>query len=1127
MIVTCKEMNEDNYILEDESDKQYILPSFLFHSFDFNVGDRIAGKIRFNPKKKEDYFEPNHPNYKIGDVLEFKIVDFSARYNKNYIIVNDCFNNNVRVLALKWQNKDSFKFENLRCEVIDIVGGRPRLRNIDYRHPFYEVGNEYDFKFIGIEKKILRDGRPFDVIKLQGEDNCIHETPPLPSQYGHKFKPKKITCKVKEISAYLKLEQTNSIDPYFSEIENIVSAEKSVIKKFFWDLKERKECSELFKQYESSSSLWAITYCNKILPEQIISSANNFNFKEAITLTDLLLDVESWILKSGLIDSFKKEETKVQIKAKSERFIDRFRIMKFSFNCIASNKLDITALKTHREKVLALAYYLRYNKRELISYKRLFQLLIQVVKQNKEELIGQFETNYLCEYIEYQKGALIDDEQETDFTIGSIKKLPFDSEDDLFVFLKYTIIQAYLIDNHVKQSIYLSEFFKYLSFYFKSDLDKKQCLKNSYYIVNSNNCCIDFKFEYLDSIDDFEYLFSSFGTEIYELEERVDKNLWLDIIKDFKNESTITVRLKHKKPFGFIGEYKNVYCVLPNSSINSNVLKYYNEQECDILINTIIQDTYYNFSTIIVKELPTSHKEHKLENALIKSIEIGDVLNCTVKNITNFGVFLSSFAGEGLLHINNITELYIDSPLNSIFKKGEDIKAVVLEKQDGKDIAFGLKQLKNTPYESSLNEIEFRIYSPSLAGESPVNESNSINSELNKQIYIQGHLFEYFSMLQYDFEGKIKYLKLAKIYYSAIQSSRSYFLNTYIGYFKTILSLESTLAKKSLKELGETTKKSNELLSQLNKNTKSIEKFPSIYRLIFFLDILSSFNNSDDKTIEKLTEYLLQEKYTEYSNLNKIAKVVLSNNLIISEVEDEDFMFKNLRILYHYLKVGVFDVSENEQEKKERELKERISQIRNKVFKEESERVEFKSSLISPILDTPRQKSLLELQKRNDSKSKLQIDNLIGKVAKSRVIHSAMKTLVAFANSKGGTLFIGINDDGEFIGIEKDYDEIGQVSKDELGKRLDDYIKTYIGNSFFGLLSVEFEEIDNKDIIVVKVESSKDEVFILKDDKGSKCSDFYIRRHSSSVKLTGKELIEYYKWRFKTPAHHNVFSKKA
>jgi len=43
-------------------------------------------------------------------------------------------------------------------------------------------------------------------------------------------------------------------------------------------------------------------------------------------------------------------------------------------------------------------------------------------------------------------------------------------------------------------------------------------------------------------------------------------------------------------------------------------------------------------------------------------------------------------------------------------------------------------------------------------------------------------------------------------------------------------------------------------------------------------------------------------------------------------------------------------------------------------------------------------------------------------------------------------------------------------------------------------------------------------VFLIKDDNGKETSDFYIRRYSSSVKLSGKELIEYYKWRYNKPS---------
>lgn len=1119
MKATLKETNEYSYIIETENNKIFELPTFIYKNYDFKEGISINGEIRIDKRKQVQFFEPEHPKYSIGDVIDFPIVDFISLYDKDYFVVNDCFNNDIRVLALKWQKKDTVNSDVLHCQIFDIKSGKPLLKNMDYKHPIFEIGKEYDFEFIGLEIKTHKDGRPFDVIKLKGVDGCIHETPPLPSQSGHKFKPKSIKCRIVEITSYLKLEQTSNIDPYFAKIEEIVKIEPQYIQKYFYNLKSNEDCMGLFEQYESSSSLWTITYCNKILPELISNTAHNFNFREAIILTEILLKIENWILKSGLLDSFKKAETKFQIKQKSEQYIDKYEVMKSTFGFIEKNKLDISQLKTYKEKTVSLAYYLRFNNRELIDYNQLFSCFKELINQNKIEAIGKFEINYLIDHIEFQKNSLKNNEIETDFKIGNYSKLPFNSHDDLNLYLRYTLIQSYLCEKTIKRNIYLGEFYKYLSFHYLADYDKKNALKLAYQLIKSQDCCLEFNTEYLSDLNNLEYISNSLSSTLTEVQSVVNKDEWIEVLMQFKDKKTITVHLKQRTVYGYIGYHNNIYCVLPISNINSTNLKHYNESECDIFINATIQDTYYNFSTIIVRELPINHKDHKIENVLVKAIMVGDIINSRVKNITNYGVFLSTFAGEGLLHLQNISDLSIYEPLHSIFKIGQELKVCVLDKKDATKLEFGLKQLKGTSFEDDLNEIEFRIYSPGLPIQSKDSSlSTESIAELNKQFYIQGHLFEYFSNLQYDFEGKIKYLKLAKIYYSAIQSSRSYFLNTYIAYFDILNGIEEALENKSIDSLSNTIHQAETLLAQLEKNTKSIEKFPSIYRLIFFLDIIRQFNNTSNDSINDLTKYLLDEEHNNLPILIKVAKVVLSNNLIVSEKNDPDFIFKNLRILYQYLKEGIFDITENEHETRERELKERIAHIRNKIFNEESEKVEFKSSLIKPVLDNPRNKKLTELQKKNDQKSRIEIENLIGKPARNRITHTAMKTLVAFANSKGGTLFVGINDDGEFIGLKNDYDEIGQVSRDLLGKRLDEFIKNYIGNSFFGLVSIVFESIDKKDIIVIEVKPSEDEVFLIKDENGTDCSDFYIRRHSSSVKLVGKELIEYYKWRYKKPS---------
>jgi len=953
---------------------------------------------------------------------------------------------------------------------------------------------------------------------LKGEDGCYHETIPLPSQYGHKFKPKVLRCKVIEITAYLKLEQTSHIDPYFATIEKIVGTQTQLLDKYFYNLKENNEYLELFKQYESSSSLWTITYCSKVLPTLINYAVINFNFKEAISIIDILLNIEQWILRSGLLDSFKKETTKNLIKSKSEQIIEKFRVMRITFEFIISNTINLTSLSDIHEKSLVLSFYLKFNKPALIDYVSLFNSVREIISLNKTEPLKQYEINYLLESIEFQKYKLKKDEIETDFTIGKNSRLPFESTEHLNIFLKYIVLQAFLSDKSIKRNIYLGEFFKYLSFLYNTDTEKKNCFKLSYQIINNNECCIDYDPQLLSNLDNLVYISNSITSTFETTIKPVEKDDWKELIEIRKDEKFLSIQLKKRNIFGFVGFYKGIYCILPNSNLNSSKLKNYNESECDILLNVSILETFYNFSTILVRELPIEHLDYKLENVNNKNIKVGDILKCRVKSTTTYGVFLTSFAGEGLLHIQNITDLFIDVSLNQIFKIGEEINVCILNKRTDNNLEFGLKQLKGTKYEDDFNEIEFRIFAPELPNNDLIDSKMiKIDSDLNKQLFIQGHIFEYFSNLQYDFDGKIKYLKLSKVYYSTIQSSRSYFLNTYISYFEILNSIEVTLQEKSKEILDITIEDARLLLLQLEKNTVTIEKFPSIYRLIFFLDILQQFNNTTVDSIQSITSYLLDKKYEEYTNLSKVAKVVLSNNLIVSEKEDYDFMFKNLRILYQYLKDGIFDINENDHEKRERELKERIAVIRNKIFNEESEKVEFKSSLIKPILDSQRKKKLFELEKKKDALSKNEIDNLIGKPAKNRVLHSAMKTLVAFANSKGGTLFIGINDDGEFVGLDYDYDEIGIASRDELGKKLDDYIKNYIGNSFFGLVSIQFESIDNKDILIIEVKSSTDEVFLLKDDKSLETSDFYIRRHSSSVKLTGKELIEYYKWRFEKP----------
>lgn len=122
--------------------------------------------------------------------------------------------------------------------------------------------------------------------------------------------------------------------------------------------------------------------------------------------------------------------------------------------------------------------------------------------------------------------------------------------------------------------------------------------------------------------------------------------------------------------------------------------------------------------------------------------------------------------------------------------------------------------------------------------------------------------------------------------------------------------------------------------------------------------------------------------------------------------------------------------------------------------------------------------------------------------------HAVLKTLAAFLNSReGGTLFIGVNDDGEVLGLEAD----GFANEDKLALHLDNLIKTRLGPAVFARLKIEFGAIDGHRFLAVACRPSDTPVFL----KNGNNEEFYIRTGASSPSLPASHAHEYIQQRFK------------
>ncbi len=160
-------------------------------------------------------------------------------------------------------------------------------------------------------------------------------------------------------------------------------------------------------------------------------------------------------------------------------------------------------------------------------------------------------------------------------------------------------------------------------------------------------------------------------------------------------------------------------------------------------------------------------------------------------------------------------------------------------------------------------------------------------------------------------------------------------------------------------------------------------------------------------------------------------------------------------------------------------IEEHLLQIKDLISSGEGDNLEFKSRL------------------RWDSRK-----NCSNKELEYRVV----KTISGFLNTVGGTLLIGIGDDGKIVGLEDDYNSLGKKNRDGFQLHLVEIITCHITEAFNDFWKIKFDNIDGKDICIVEVKRSPKPVYI--DDK------FYIRKTSSTRSLKIDEAHKYINYHF-------------
>jgi len=181
---------------------------------------------------------------------------------------------------------------------------------------------------------------------------------------------------------------------------------------------------------------------------------------------------------------------------------------------------------------------------------------------------------------------------------------------------------------------------------------------------------------------------------------------WDNIVSAHEEQTVVEGKVICKTKGGLVAEVFGFECFLPGSQIDVKPIidyDYYVGKTMEfkiVKINEAIKNAVVSHKALIESELETQRQD------IISKLEKGQVLEGTVKNITDFGAFIDLGGVDGLLYLSDISWGRISHP-SEVLELNQTLNVAVLDFDDNKKrISLGLKQLASHPWDVLEGDIE-------------------------------------------------------------------------------------------------------------------------------------------------------------------------------------------------------------------------------------------------------------------------------------------------------------------------------------------------------------------------------------------------------------------------------------
>ena len=204
----------------------------------------------------------------------------------------------------------------------------------------------------------------------------------------------------------------------------------------------------------------------------------------------------------------------------------------------------------------------------------------------------------------------------------------------------------------------------------------------------------------LEKIENFS------GNVVISREKARKVKTWKKMENAFKNKEDVKGIIISKCKGGFVVDVDSCLCFLPGSQIDLKPLK-----NIDHLMRVpqtfeCVKLDKKRGNIVLSRRSILERIRDKDKDKIISKIKEGDIVQGTVKNLTEWGVFVNLNGVDALLHITDISWSRINKP-SELLSIGQSIKVKVTKiEPKSKKISVSVKHLTEDPYSKIINKYE-------------------------------------------------------------------------------------------------------------------------------------------------------------------------------------------------------------------------------------------------------------------------------------------------------------------------------------------------------------------------------------------------------------------------------------